>query len=190
MGEGLAIMTTIDSASNLLNIIKDSHILDWEWSPEQLDVAATWLPRKGFEIIPKIFDKDYKPGTVGDEGDMLIKNIGGCYLEWRRGRTMPIPIWYSRILRQPQIRKELRMILDGNVLDISFEEEVVNELKKKFGEAGYIADEESLRDDNEALKRFAEILMKLAECIDQVKAEQGKSSDMPVVVFEFYIPRN
>jgi hypothetical protein len=189
MGEGLVIKATIDSASNLLNIIKDYHMLYWEWSPEQLDVAARWLPRKGFEILPKIFDNEYKPGTVGDEGDMIIKTSGGCYLEWRRGNTKPIPVWYSKILKLQKMREELKKVIDGNVLDISFEEEVANELKKKFGEANYIADEKGLRDDNGTLKGFAEILMKLAECLDQVEDEQRKRKDMPYIAFEFYIPR-
>jgi len=185
MGEGLVITATIDSASNMLNVIKDTNLLHWEWSPEQIDVAARWLPRKGFEILPKIFDMEYKPGTVGDEGDRLISKIGGCCLELRRGRDKPMPVWSSSVLKLSQMREELKRVLNENVLDFSFEKEIINELEKKFGEAGYEANEESLSDDNRALKEFASILMKLAECIDQV-IERG---DIPGIFFEFFIPR-
>jgi len=33
---------------------------------------AKWLPKKGFKILPKFLDKDYRPGAVGDEDDGLI----------------------------------------------------------------------------------------------------------------------
>jgi hypothetical protein len=189
MGEGLVITASFDSASKMLKVIKDPHLFHWEWSPEHLDVTARWLSRKGFTILPKIFDRNYNPGTVGDEADKLIKNIGACYLEWRKGRDKPIPIWNSRILKQPQMREELNTILNGTVLDIDFEEEILNELEKKFGDAGYEADEQALEDDNKTLKRFAEILMKLADCMDQVLSDLKQRGEIPYVEFEFYIPR-
>jgi len=69
----LVIETTIFDARILLGAIKDPNQLFWDWGPEHLDVAARWLPKKGFRILPKIFDANYRPGTVGDKGD---RNLG------------------------------------------------------------------------------------------------------------------
>jgi hypothetical protein len=185
MGEILVIRADIDSASEILKVIKDPHLLYWEESPHHLDVLAKWLPKKGFKILPKIFDEDYKPGTVGDEGDKLIVEVQGCTIRSEDGWE-PIPVWHEQILKLPEMREELKRIVEGNVLDMSFEEEVVREMERVHGrgEAHYTVDEKTLRADNENLKDLVEILMKLAECMDQVKQAKGVPP-----FFEFYIPR-
>jgi hypothetical protein len=72
-------------------------------------------------------------------------------------------------------------ILEVNVLDMSFEEEVVKELEKIFGDAGYEADEQALEDNNENLRDFARIMIQLADCIDKAKQRGG----IPYLEFEF-----
>jgi len=183
MGERLVIMTTISDANDILKIIKDPKLLNWEWVDHHLDVAVKWLPKKGFKILPKLFDADYRPGTVGDEGDRLVTKVHGCVL---RSLDMgePIPIWKEQILKIPEMREELRRVIEEKVLDISFEEEVVKDIEKWSGkpEIVYKADDEGLKEDNETLQRLGKILMMLADCMDQVKRIKG----VPLF-FDFYI---
>jgi len=186
MGEPLVIIASLRSAARILKIIKDPELLEWEESIEHLDVLAKWLPKKGFKILPKFFDKSYRPGTLGDEADKLIIKIRGCYLGSPGGLESTIPVWDSVILEQPQLREELNRILKEEVLDISFEEELTKEFEEIFGEALHKADERNLKDDNENLKELARILMRLAECIDQIKKEK-EEGHIPFIHFEFYI---
>ena len=184
MGEMLIIETTIFDANILFRTIKDPDQLFWDWGPEQLDVAARWLPKKGFKILPKLFDANYKPGNVGDEGDRLITRVRGCYLRTEGAEL--ISVWCEQVLELQETKDELRKFIEGNILDMSFEEEVVKDMEKWHGkgEAYYTADGENLRSDNKNLKSLGEILLKLAECMDKVKQEQDGVSPF----FEFYIP--
>lgn len=181
MGEMLVIETTIFDASVILRIIKDPNQLFWDWGPEHLDVAARWLPNKGFRILPKLFDANYKPGSVGDEGDKLIMGVRGCYL--RTEGEEPRPIWCEQILEIPETKDELSKFIEGNVLDMSFEEEVAREMEVPPGASYYKADEQSLKEDNETLRRFGKILTMLWDCRDQVRQTEGP------LFFKFYIPR-
>jgi len=61
--------------------LKDPDQLYWEWGPHQLNAVARWLPKKGFKILPKVFDVDYRPGSIGDEGDSIIMKTQVCVLE-------------------------------------------------------------------------------------------------------------
>lgn len=186
MGEALVIQTSIFNASHMLRVIKDPGKLYWEWGPSQLDAAAKWLPKKGFKILPKIFDENYKPGSVGDEGDRLITGVGGCLLRAYKVGDEPMPIWRESVLELPETRAELKRIAEEEVLDMSFEEEVVRVLEKWHGKGKsyYTVDEESLHDNQLTLRKFGEILMLLADCMDQVKQTEFLS-----LFFEFYIPR-
>jgi len=184
MGERLSIIATIFAARDILKVIDDPDLLYWEESPSHLDVLARWLPKKGFKILPKIFERDgYRPGTIGDEADKLIIKVHGCILRSEEGGK-PIPIWRQQILELPEMRGELRRVIEGNILDRSFEEEVLRDMEEKFGkgEAYYTIDEEALRSDNEGLKSLGETLMLLADCMDQVKRTKGVPP-----FFEFYI---
>jgi hypothetical protein len=186
VGVGLSIVTSIKDANEILRVVNNPDLLlnwNWEWGPHHLDVAARWLPKKGFKILPKIFDANYKPGTVGDEGDKLIVEVQGCTIRSEDGWE-PIPVWHEQILKLPEMREELKRIVEGNVFDMSFEEEVVREMERVHGkdDVYYKADKESLDEDNYTLKMFGEILTMLADCIDQVKRTKG----LPPV-FEFYI---
>jgi len=182
MGEGLIIRASIRSAKEILEVIKDPDLLFWENGGHHLDVMAKWLPGKGFKILPKFFDKDYKPGAVGDEADALITKVGGCSLRKEWDET--IPIWHEYALRIPEMREGLNRIIEGNVLDMNFEDDVARAVLEAHGEALYKADKETLEGDNENLKRFAKILYVLAECVDKAKRDNG----IPVF-FEFFIPR-
>jgi len=186
MGDRLVIQAVIDDASLILNVIKDPDKLYWEWGPSQLDAAAKWLPKKGFKILPKIFDENYKPGTVGDEGDRLITSVKGCLLRPYEVGDEPMPIWKESILELPETREELKRIVEEEVLDMSFEEEVVRVLEGRHGKgkAYYTVDEETLHDNQQNLRKFGEILTMLADCIDQVK----QTEHLPPY-FEFNIPR-
>jgi hypothetical protein len=144
---------------------------------------ARWLPKRGFKILPKIFERDgYRPGTVGDEGDRLIVEVEGCTLRHEEGGE-PIPVWHGQILELPEMREELRRIVEGNVLDMSFEEEVVREMEVPPGASYYKADEQSLKEDNETMVRFGKILIMLSDCRDQVRQTEGP------LFFKFYVPR-
>jgi len=182
MGEGLIIRTSIASAKEILKVIKDPELLFWEDGGHHLDVMAKWLPKKGFRILPKFFDKDYRPGTVGDEADELINKARGCTLRTEGKETTPI--WHERTLRLPEMREELNRIIEGNVLDMGFEDDVARVVLKAHNEALYKADEKILEGDNENLKRLANILNMLAECMHEAKRANG----IPMF-FEFYIPR-
>lgn len=190
MGECLVIRADILAAPTLLKVIGDVRDLYWETSSHHRDVMARWLPKKGFKIIPKILDAGYKPGTVGDDADKLITRMQACYLGNPGGREELIPVWNSDILVQPQTREELKRILDKNILDMSFEEEVVRDMGEKHRrKANYPVNEQTLNGDNENLKDLAKILMRLAQSINKAKADLKKKGDMPVIDFEFYIPR-
>lgn len=184
MGEYLVIFAELRDAAVMLKMLGDPDILKWEESPSHLDFLTKWLHKKGFKILPKFFDDNYKPGTVGDEADKLITSVKGCYLGTPGGREDPKPVWDSVILEKPEMREELKRILDENVLDINFKKEVAKELKDIFGETQYKTNDETLKADNENLKRLARILMKLVECIDKAKEARGYP-----IFFEFYIPR-
>lgn len=184
MGEFLIIKADISEAEDMLKVIGDAKLLSWEVGPHHLDVLARWLPKKGFKILPKFFDAGYRPGRVVDEGDELITSIGGCHLRTEEGEE-PMPIWDSSVLVLPQMREELKMIIEGKILDMSFEEELVREL----GAARYKADEQTLKGDNRNLRDLAVILMRLAECIDKIKIKREKEGWPSTVDFEFYIPR-
>lgn len=188
MGEPLVITTSLQTAKDILKIIKDPELLSWEGGSHVIDVLSKWLPRKGFEILPKFLDTNYKPGTIGDKGDELIISIRGCHLRSVDGQESQ-PIWDARVLRLPQMREELRKILEEQILDMSFEQEVAKELKGIFGDINRPIDKKILEDDNKNLQDLARILMKLAECIDQVIINRGKEHGPPFVELEFYIPR-
>jgi len=97
-----------------------------------------------------------------------------------------MPIWSESVLELPEMREELKRIVEEEVLDMSFEEEVVSVLEKWHGKGKsyYTIDEESLHDNQWALKRFGEVLTMLADCMDQVK----QTERLPLF-FEFSIPR-
>lgn len=182
MGEFLVITIELLTAADVLKILGDPENLYWEESPHHLDVLARWLPQKGFQILPKFFDMDYQPGTVGDEGDRLVKKVHGCVLRSQDGGK-PVSIWNSQVLELPEMRVELKRIVEEDVLDMSFEEEVVRAMEAVHGKAHYTLDAQNLRADNDNLKGLGEILLKLSDCIEQVKQAKG----MPPF-FEFYIP--
>jgi len=182
MGVGLVIKIGIFDASDILNVIKDPNELYWDWGPHHLNVAARWLTKQGFKILPKLLDVNYKPGIMGDEGDKLITSVKGCFLGAPEGGDELIPIWRERILSLPEMRKELRRIVEEEVLDISFEEEVVRDMEEIHEKAYYTADKQGLEEDSITLKRFGEILSKLSDCIDQVKQDKG----WPIFV-QFYM---
>jgi hypothetical protein len=46
-------------ANKVLKVMEAPDQLYWKWGPYQLDVAARWLPKKVFNILPSIFDADY-----------------------------------------------------------------------------------------------------------------------------------
>jgi len=159
MGEGLVFETTISNANHMLKVIGDHDKLYWEWAPHHLNVAAWWLPKKGFKILPKIFDENYKPGTVGDEGDKLITSVRGCLLRPYEVGDEPMPIWHESVLELPETRAELKRIAEEEVLDMSFEEEVVKDMKKWYGsEVYYKADEESLNEDRWTLREAIRLI--------------------------------
>jgi len=89
MGEGLVIKATITSAKEILRVIKDPELLYWEERGHHLDVLAKWLPDRGFKILPKFFDKDYKLGTVDDEADKLWEEACKDFVPrlWKLDRT-------------------------------------------------------------------------------------------------------
>jgi len=184
MGESLVIKADISEAEDMLEVIGNAKLLSWEGGPHHLDVLARWLPKKGFKILPKFLDASYRPGRVGDEGDKLITSVGGCRLRTEEGEE-PMPIWDSSVLVLPQVREELRRIIEGTILDMSYEEELVREL----GEARYKVDEQTLEGDNRNLRDLALILMRLAECIDKIRIKREKEGWPSTVDFEFYIPR-
>ena len=188
MGEYLVIRADLLAAADMLEVLGDPKLLCWEEDSHCLDVLARWLPKKGFKILPKLFDASYRPGTVKDDGDRLITNVGGCHLRSEDGEE-PMPIWNSSVLVLPQVREELRRIIEENVLDMSFEEEIVKELKRIFGKAYYEVDEKKLEEDNKSLRNFAKILMRLVECVDQIRIKREKEGWPSTVDFEFYIPR-
>ena len=111
MGEGLVIKTTIGSAKDILEVIKDPELLYWEEHRHLIDVMAKWLPQKGFKVLPKFFDKDYKPGTVGDEADQIITKVGGCILRME-GEELT-PIWHERALTLPEMKEEFKVCRKG-----------------------------------------------------------------------------
>jgi len=189
MGEYLVITADLLNAADILDVLKDPSLFYWEEGPDHLDVLAQWLPKKGFKLLPKFFDDSYKPGKVGDEGDRLITSVKGCYLGTPGGREDPKPVWRSRILGLLEMREELRRIVEGNVLDMSFEEEVVKVMEERYGEAHYEANEQNLESDNNNLKRLGEIFLILIECINDVKVNLEKQGKISIVTFEFYIPR-
>ncbi|MBO3802356.1 MAG: hypothetical protein JTT11_00535 [Candidatus Brockarchaeota archaeon] len=179
-------MASIKDANEILKVVKNPNLLlnwNWEWGPYHLDVAARWLPRKGFKILPKIFDANYRPGTVGDEGDKLIVKVHGCTIRSEDGWE-PMPVWHDQVLQIPETREELKRIVEGNVLDMGFEDEVVREMERVHGKGGvcYKADKESLDEDNYTLKMLGEILTMLADCVDQVTRNKGLPPS-----FEFFI---
>jgi len=84
------------------------------------------------------------------------------------------------------MKEELKRIVEEEVLDMSFEEEVVRELEEWHGKgkSHYTLDEESLHDNQWTLRRFGEVLTLLADCMDQVR----QTEHLPLF-FEFFIPR-
>jgi hypothetical protein len=50
-------------------------------------------------------------------------------------------------------------------------------------------DEKKLEEDNKSLRNFAKILMRLVECVDQIRIKREKEGWPSTVDFEFYIPR-
>ena len=184
MGEYLVIRADLLAAADMLEVLGDPKLLCWEEGSHCLDVLARWLPKKGFKILPKLFDASYRPGMVKDDGDRLITSVGGCHLRSEDGEE-PIQIWNSSVLELPQMRQELKRIIEERIIDMSFEEELVREL----GEAYYKANDKALESDNENLRNLARILMKLAESMDQVINNRKKKGGPPFVDFEFYIPR-
>lgn len=91
-------------------------------------------------------------------------------------------IWCEQALKLTEMREELKRILEGNVLDMSFEDDVAKDVLRAHSEALYKADEKILEADNESLKQLANILNILAECVDEA------TNSLPVF-FEFCIPR-
>jgi len=83
------------------------------------------------------------------------------------------------------MKEELRKVVKNNILDMSFEEEVVREMEDAHEEPEtvYKADEDALEGDNEGLKRLAKILLRLSDCMDKVKKTKGLPQ-----YFEFYVP--
>jgi len=119
VGEYLVIRADLLAAADMLEVLGNPRLLSWEGGSHHLDVLARWLPKKGFKILPKFFDMSYRPGKVGDEGDKLITSVGGC----SEDEEEPMPIWNSSVLVLPQIRDELKRVIEGTILDMSFEED-------------------------------------------------------------------
>jgi len=113
----LVIRANISDAKDILKVIKNPNQLFWDWGPHHIDVAARWLPKKGFKILPKLFDANYKPGKFGDKGDELITKVHGCSLR-SEDEGEPIPIWHEMILQLPEMKEELRKIVKNNILDM------------------------------------------------------------------------
>ena len=98
---------------------------------------------------------------------------------------MPSVRWPPPGPEPEEIREELKRIVKGNVLDMSFEEEVVRQLAKgDDDEVYYTVDEEGLHDNQWSLRKFGEVLTMLADCIDQIQLTEH----VPLF-FEFFIPR-
>jgi len=111
--------------------------------------------------------------------------VEGCLLRPYEVGEEPMPIWSESVLELPEMRAELKRIAEEEVLDMSFEEEVVKDMEKWHGkEVYYKADEESLYEDRWTLKKFGEVLSLLADCMDQVRLTEH----FPLL-FEFSIPR-
>jgi len=146
MGEYLVIRAELEGAAELLKVITDPRELYWETGGNHRHVLARWLPKKGFQIIPKLMDPHYAPGTVNDEADRLITRVKACYWGNLGGREDLIPIWKSKILELTQTRDELRRIIEEDVLDMNFEEEVASDIKKIRPGSHYDANEQSLED--------------------------------------------
>ena len=91
MGEYLVIRVDLLEATEMLRVLPEVGKYYWEWGPTALDVTARWLPKKGFQIMSKFFNNNYRPGAVGDEADRLIESVGGCVLR-TEGDVGPIPI--------------------------------------------------------------------------------------------------
>jgi len=185
MGEYLVIRAELEGAAELLKFIEDTRDLYWEIGWHHREVLTRWLPKKGFRILPKLLDQNYTPGTVNDDADRLIMEVQACYLGNPGGREDLIPVWKSNVLELTQTRDELRRVIEEDVLDMTFEEEVMRDVVKTRPDAHYPVNEQSLENSRGHLKDLARILMKLADCIDQVK----KRAKIPYVEFEFYIPR-
>jgi len=185
MGEYLVIWGELEGVAELLKFIEDPRDLYWEIGWHHREVLTRWLPKKGFKILPKLMDPNYTPGTVNDDADKLITTEQACYWGNPGGREDPIPVWKTKILELTQTRDELKRVIEEDVLDISFEEEVMKDVVKTHPDAHYPVTEQSLENSKEHLKDLARILMRIANGIDQVK--QG--GEIPYVELEFYIPR-
>jgi len=59
MEENLVIRAELEGAAELLKVITDPRDLYWEAGGNHREVFARWLPKKGFQIIPKLMDSDY-----------------------------------------------------------------------------------------------------------------------------------
>jgi len=184
MGEALVIIANILDANDILKVIENPDQLYWEWGPIHLDVAARWLPKRGFKILPKIFDADYRPGSIGDEGDRIVTKAQMCDLQEVIAKDVHIPMWLGYVLELPEMREEVKRIAEGNVLDMSFEEEVVKDIEsvQGKGKAHYEANDATLEDDNQTLQELGKIFMMLTDCMDQVKKSKGYKPP-----FRFYI---
>ena len=122
---------------------------------------------------------------MGDEGDKLIMSVRGCLLRPFEVGGEIITIWNETVLELPETRAELKRLVEEEVLDMSFEEEVVSVLKEWHGsDVYYTIDEASLHDNRWTLRRFGEVLTLLADCMDQVK-----QTEHLLLFFEFSIPR-
>jgi len=168
----------------MLKVIKDPDQLYWEWGPHQLNAAARWLPKKGFKILPKIFDAHYRPGSTGDEGDRIVTKAQVCDLQEVMAKDIHILMWSSLVLELPEMREEIERIAEGHVLDMSFEEEVARDIVSvsEKGEGNYVLNDRYLYQDNEALEGLGKIFTMLADCMDEVKEAKGFSPG-----FQFYI---
>jgi len=153
-----------------------------------LTVALMW-------VVAIVIVRTFGPVKLSRETSNCSGGVEWLRLQRRnllkdRGREELIPVWNSDILVQPQTREELKRILNKNILDMSFEEEVVRDMGEKHRrKVNYPVSEQTLNGDNENLKDLVKILIRLAQSIDKAKANLKKKGDIPIIDFEFYISR-
>jgi hypothetical protein len=146
MEEPLVIIRSIFQANEILKVIKDPDQLYWEWGPHQLNAAAKWLPKRGFKILPKTFDTNYRPGSVGDEGERIVTKAKMRNLQEIIAEDVHVLMWNALVLRLPEMKREIKRISDGDVLDMSFEEEVVKDIESvsEKGKDNYVLNPNSV----------------------------------------------
>ena len=92
-------------------------------------------------------------------------------------------MWLSYVLDLPEMKEEIKRIAEGNVLDMSFEEEVVREMEviNGKGKVHYRANDATLEEENQTLKDLGKIFTMLVDCMDEVKRTKGVAPGLPIL---------